>query len=197
MNVNNQLPGQYITTLIQKGLSRSCTSLSFFLKDEVELETLRYSDGKKDSIDPDYLSLNKEIILYSDIIGQLKGKCFFKLDRNEANLLFSKNFPLAEGATPDKEMFDGFLLEIDNIITASVITEFSNSLNVKAFGGVPNIVYLNDSNKNELLKMESPEAYCINFTCQYKMKDIAFSPVFLWLMSEEIEAYALLASKQA
>jgi len=120
-------------------------------------------------------------------MGELKGKSFFKLNLEEANLLFAKNFPVTEGKEPNKAIFDGFLLEIDNIITASVVTEFANKLSVKAYGGVPRILYTEDASQSELKNLESAESYFIKFSCRYKMKNMEFSPVFLWLMTQEIE----------
>jgi hypothetical protein len=189
MTTDKQILWDYINNLILKGLGRSCSSLAFFLKEEVELEILNLSPYQSETvISPDLFS--KEIVLYSEIIGQLNGISYFKIDQKEADLLFRKNFPITEGTMPDKTLFDGFLLELDNIITASVVTEFANSLNVKAYGGVPHIVYSNDHDKSEALGLNAQNSYWVNFSCRYKMKNIEFSPVFVWMMSKNIEEFA-------
>jgi hypothetical protein len=188
MNTEKQLLWDYINNLIQKGLNRSCASLAFFLKEEVELEILNLSPYRTEQvISPDLFS--KEIVLYSEIIGQLTGISYFKIDKKEAELLFRKNFPLAEDATPNKALFDGFLLELDNIITASVVTEFANSLRVSAFGGVPHILYSGEQSQPETA-VNPKDSYLVNFTCRYKMKNIEFSPIFTWMMSKNIEDFA-------
>jgi hypothetical protein len=174
---------------IQKGLERSCESLEFFLKEKATLEMLTFTNQRieKTLIPSDFLQ--KEIILHSDIIGQLSGKSYFMLDQAEADLLFRKNFAVQEGKAPDKAMFDGFLLELDNIITASVVTEFANKLRVKVYGGVPHIFYMSTADKAPLTLPEPPP-YFINFSCRYKMEGVEFSPVFFWVIDSEIEEYA-------
>jgi hypothetical protein len=189
MNTDKQILWDYINNLIQKGLSRSCASLAFFLKEEVELEILNLSPYQTESVNTSDL-FSKEIVLYSEIIGQLTGISYFKIDKKEADILFRKNFPLADGAIPNKALFDGFLLELDNIITASVVTEFANSLHVNAYGGVPHIIYSNEFDKPELLDLNAKNAYLVNFTCRYKMKNVEFSPIFTWMMSKNIEDFA-------
>ncbi|MFL5765027.1 MAG: hypothetical protein ACJ77K_13870 [Bacteroidia bacterium] len=189
MTTEKNTLGNYINDMVQKGLNRSCASLAFFLKEDVELEVLSLLPYRTENVVPSDM-FSKEIVLYSEIIGQLKGISYFKIDKKEAELLFRKNFPIAEGTTPNKALFDGFLLELDNIITASVVTEFANSLKVSAYGGVPHIVYSDEDEKHELNYSDSKDTYLINFTCRYRMKNIEFSPIFTWLMSKNIEDYA-------
>lgn len=169
--------------LVKKGLERSCESLGFFLKEKVGLETLRFSD--------EHISMpalleefrGKDIILYSEILGQLSGQCYFLLDEKEADLLFRKNFTSQQTDITRKAIFEGFLLELDNIITASVVTEFANNLQLKIFGGVPSIIYNENQDRlHETFRKTDQEPYFINFKCRYAIPGAEFSPVFFWFL---------------
>lgn len=172
--------------LIKKGLERSCESLAFFLKEKVELETLDYSVTELHVLQGIADFKDKDIILHSEIIGQYGGQCYFLLNRSEANLLFSKNVPNGDPEGAHKLIFEALLLEMDNIITASVVTEFSNYLKIKIFGGVPGIFFSKDKSKLEeiLMKMDT-SSYSFGFNCRYKIHGIEFSPRFLWALDSK------------
>lgn len=171
--------------LVKKGLERSCESLGFFLKEKAELEGLTFRDPAPEITRLSMEIGNKEIILFSEIIGEVSGYCFFLLDQKEAELLFRKNFT-AQSSTAQKQIFDAFLLEMDNIITASVVTEFANFLKVKIYGGVPNIIYHTEEEGIEkIAEIVRKGLFTINFKCRYKIQGVEFSPVFYWVLDSK------------
>lgn len=174
--------------LIVKGLEKSCDSLGFFLKNKVLLEKVNFSPAEE--VAPaNIVSIfeRKDIILYSEIMGDIKGICFFLLKEGDVKLLLSKNFPKIEANSEQlKSIRDEFLLELDNIITASVVTEFSNSLQVKMFGGIPHIHFLkNGIDTIQSLLSKGTNFYSYNFSCKYLIKDTEFAPEFIWLFDKK------------
>ena len=70
----------------------------------------------------------------TDIIGEYSGKSYFLLCEKDANTLFS----LCLGKNSDnEELRIAMLKEFDNIIAASVITQFANTLHAEIYGDVP------------------------------------------------------------
>jgi hypothetical protein len=185
MNMDKPITVDFNEELVKRGLECSCESLGFFLREKVELETLRFSDAGVAELHVLREGNGKEIILHSEIIGQVGGQCFFLLNLEEANMLFKRNFT-AGTTTPQKQIFEAFLLELDNIITASVVTEFANHLQLKIFGGIPSIFYREDENKlQEVMKKTEGDLYSINFKCRYKIQGIEFSPMFFWVLESK------------
>ena len=182
--------------LIRKGLERSCESLGFFLKEKVELDTLAFTEARAGMAPTPEEFTGKDIILFSEIIGQFGGQCFFLLNTQEAELLFRKNYTAAHNDVVQKPIFEAFLLELDNIITASVVTEFANFLRIRLFGGVPDIVYRYDTERLRALTGKSAERmFTINFKCQYSIRGVEFAPVFYWVLDEKF--FGMINQRQA
>lgn len=184
--------------LVKKGLERSCESLSFFLKEKVGLETLRFSDERVSLSSVLEEFRGKDIILYSEILGQIQGQCYFLLEQKEADLLFQKNFTATNNEMTRKPIYEGFLLELDNIITASVVTEFANNLQLKIFGGVPSIIYNEEKDRlDETLKKTDKEPYFINFKCRYSIQGAEFSPMFFWFLEPKFTDWVSLRTNKS
>ena len=80
------------------------------------------------------------------------------------------------------EMSDGIMLEVDNIISASVITQFSNMLKVKIHGGVPDLKRVDYSEMEKIIKDDiENELYLISFKTSFESSKVAFNPEFVWL----------------
>ena len=77
-------------------------------------------------------------IITTDIIGELKGKSYFLLNAEECNQIYN----LCTGGDRNKPTGlagDEVLKELDNILSAAVITRFSNCLKITIYGDVPRI----------------------------------------------------------
>ena len=177
--------------IIMNGLRRSCESLGFFLKQKVELTNVYLSQSPKTfGVNLKEAVTQKDILLSTEIIGEMKGFCYFMLNLEESKLLITKNFSGIDLDDPKNlVMTEAFLLELDNIITASVITEFSNALSLKIYGGVPKMLLLSRDGLN-VSGINSPDMEAIGFNCSYKINGVNFSPRFLWFFEEKMRNLA-------
>ena len=81
-----------------------------------------------------------------------------------------------------EEMSDGIMLEVDNIISASVITQFSNLLKVKIHGGVPDLKKVSFEEMEDYISSEvNNELYLISFKTSFESSKANFNPEFVWL----------------
>jgi chemotaxis protein CheY-P-specific phosphatase CheC len=174
--------------IVNAGLLKAAESLSFFMKETISLDNMDFTFNK--SPDPANFSDKKGEnihLLLTDIIGELKGICCLIFSEDEANKLRQVALPPEIMNNPEmmSEMSDGILLEVDNIISASVITQFSNILKHKIYGGVPNIKKLNNSELNQFIKEKlEKNMFVINFNTHFISSHLDFSPQFLWLFDE-------------
>ena len=137
------------------------------------------------------------LLLTTKVIGDLKGVCCLIFSEEEADHLRQAALPpeILESPEMMAEMSDGIMLEVDNIISASVITQFSNLLKVKIHGGVPDLKRVNYKEMESIIQEDiNNELYLISFKTSFESAKVAFNPEFIWLFDnafiESIKEYA-------
>ncbi len=172
-------------TIISAGLIKSAESLSFFMNETI---TLKDFDAEK-HLDNPPLELSKKDennihLLTTKVIGEMKGICCLIFSEEEADHLRKAALPQEILDSPEmmEEMSDGIMLEVDNIISASVITQFSNLLKVKIHGGVPSLKKVTSKEMEEFISGEvDQELYLISFKTSFESSKANFNPEFVWL----------------
>jgi chemotaxis protein CheY-P-specific phosphatase CheC len=125
-------------------------------------------------------------VLLTNIIGDIGGKSFLIFNRDECQEIFKA---IGTSVTNDA-LKEAFLLEIDNIISASVIAELSNALQLEIYGDVPRLTKLPAANLREFMQREmqsdepSSMIFC-NATFQFEGGD-RVHPQFIWRLSSKI-----------
>jgi len=172
-------------TIISAGLVKSAESLSFFMNETI---TLKDFDAEKHLNNPP-LELSKKDesnihLMTTKVIGEMKGICCLIFSEEEADHLRKAALPQEILDSPEmmEEMSDGIMLEVDNIISASVITQFSNLLKVKIHGGVPSLKKVTSKEMEEFIAGEvDQELYLISFKTSFESSKAKFNPEFVWL----------------
>ncbi len=179
LNVNELLIAKKI---VRKGLLKAAESLSFFMKEEVGINELDFQIN--DKIECPNKTGNNIHFLTTQVMGELPGVCYLVFSEEEANKLRDIALSVEIKNDPDMiaEMNDAILLEVDNIISASVITEFSNILKHKIYGNVPSLKLVDEKELKEIVKNnDNGNFFVINFKTQFLSSNMNFSPEFLWL----------------
>ena len=135
--------------------------------------------------------------MITKVIGELNGVCCLIFSEEEADQLRNTALPPEVLNSPEMmaEMSDGIMLEVDNIISASVITQFSNLLKVKIYGGVPALRKVDSTELEKYLQEEiNNEMYLVSFKTKFKSSHVSFAPEFIWLFDntfvESIKNYS-------
>ena len=171
--------------IVSDGLEKAAESLSFFLNEKVSL----FQSEDAEISDISTISLQKKpgdiiYFLTTKVIGELKGVCCLIFSEQEVAMLHKAALPpeVLNDPAMMAEMGDAIMLEVDNIISASVITQFSNALKVKIHGGVPSLQKINFEDMATYISEEiSKELYLISFKTNFETDNMNFSPEFLWL----------------
>lgn len=172
-------------SIVNKGLEKAAESLSFFMKEKIQLDDMDYSFNT--SSDPANFTTKKGDniqLLLTEVIGELKGVCCLIFSEDEANKLRDSALPAEIRNNPEimAEMSDGILLEVDNIISASVITQFSNILKHKVYGGVPHLKKMSSDAVNNYIKEKlENDMFIVSFNTHFVSPNLDFSPQFIWL----------------
>jgi chemotaxis protein CheY-P-specific phosphatase CheC len=184
--------------IVNAGLIKAAESLSFFMKEEIILNQITYEA-------PDALEYQRPekadqtmLVLMTEIIGELKGICCLIFSENEADRLRNAALPPEVKNNPAMmvEMNDAILLEVDNIISAAVVTQFSNYLGKRIHGGVPHLKLMKPEQLNKFLEGNvMKDLFEISFKVNFVSKCLNFSPEFLWLFDEKfIEAIKIFSN---
>lgn len=178
-----------IKEIISIGLAKSADSLSFFTQSKVIFKGFDLEFKKCDDVEGyDNKKSSKVYILTTDIIGDINGACYLLFSEDEVKELVSKN--ISASVLEDEEQFleisNGLLLELDNIVTASVVTQFSNLLGKSAYGDVPKLDIVKDENTFQFMseKLEMHDS-CLCFKTIYEVDNMDLQPIFVWALGDD------------
>ncbi|MDH5366258.1 MAG: hypothetical protein OEW67_04675 [Cyclobacteriaceae bacterium] len=160
------------------GLSKAADSLSTIVNEKVLLKTtkmgINFSKRLEQSGSQDY------VVLTTHVKGEHEGTCLLIFSQEEV-------FNIKEKClynNDDKKMLEALLLEIDNIISASVITQLANILDLNIYGSVPEISLLSlDDLKKHLIDMKSNYDPLL-FSTNLISDNLDLEPDFFWFFKE-------------
>ncbi|UKN01605.1 hypothetical protein K6119_17930 [Paracrocinitomix mangrovi] len=175
--------------LINVGLEKAAQSMAFFTKDEVSIHSTDVQI-KPMSFIGRLLSKedNQELaILSTEIMGEVGGVCYLIFSEEEVNRILEVSLPESVRNDPDKlkVMGDAILLEMDNIIVASVVTQLANALNYKMYGNVPAISRTLPNGFMQIFSSaRNSTNYFLYFKSEFKTKGLDINPDFIWLLDD-------------
>lgn len=175
--------------LINIGLQKAAQSMAFFTKDEVNIHSTDVQ------IKPMALLgklISKEsnqdlVVLTTEIKGEVGGVCYLIFSEEEVKIIQEKSLPESILNDPDKlaVMGDAILLEMDNIIVASVVTQLANALNTSMYGNVPNISRTISNGFEQIFESaRNCSNYFLYFKSEFKTKGVDINPDFIWLLDD-------------
>ena len=127
-------------------------------------------------------------MLTTHVEGELGGVCYLIFTGEEVKRLHKKSLPesILNDADKLKVMGDAILLEMDNIISASVITQFSNFFKYKMHGGVPSLDKMEKGElSNFLMQSQNKFSRFIYFHSEFSTGDLDVNPEFVWFLDEQ------------
>lgn len=174
--------------VVYNGLQHAAEALSFFIKQPLSVVQMDVTDLVLESKGPVPVSKGEgAYLLTTDLVGEVEGFCCLIFSKEEAHLLQNTALPaevLADEAMA-ATMREAILLEVDNIIAAAVITQFSNLLQRKMHGDVPKLRQLSEQGLQDFIQERLEEGvHVLTFNAKLKAAQDSFSPAFLWFMKE-------------
>lgn len=188
MTHSNRQHENYILQVMNKGFERAASAFSRFIDVPVRKTNTRFVMVRQDEpFTFMYDNATDVRVLTTQIIGEFAGKSYLIFDRDECEEVFrvvSKGKAgLSEG------LKDPLLLEIDNIISASVIAELANALHAEIYGDVPVLHTLSASRLQELIRQDvehTPSSVIFTQTTFAFDDHQHISPQFVWKLSSQV-----------
>lgn len=192
--MDQSVKADILKELFNISLSKAADSLSFFIQNKIFISDLKMSTETDENRKVELCEQieEAEVVLETLLKGDYTGKSYLLFSEQDVKNFFSVAHPLNPNAQLEDEFSKEFLLEVDNIITASVVTELSNILNITLYGDVPKLI----ENTDELKQSLSPElkdTRCLKVVATYHSDGLVIKPQFIWFVNpglyERIEEF--------
>jgi chemotaxis protein CheY-P-specific phosphatase CheC len=175
--------------IVKLGLQEATKSLEFFTKSKTRLDLANdFSISKtSDKIDIPQKKDDKIYLLTSTIMGDLAGIAYLLFSEKEVKTIMKSNYPNKEF---DKEKYakksKSLILEVDNVITASVVTQFANYFDYKTYGGVPQLDIVSYTELQEIIKKGiADNDYVLDFKAQLVSESANVNAEFIWFVDDK------------
>ena len=189
-------------SIIKIGITKAAESFSFFTKSKLVIDSFVFSIESFSDMSQLSDKENGNHILTTHIRGDMEGSCFIIFDDYEVKELWQLTLPasILDDKEKCEEMGKAILMEIDNIIAASVITQFANLLNLNIYGDVPIYGHILPNEVDSVIINSCNLNTCImHVQTRFVSENVEFNPEFLWLLDQnfidEVKAVAADSSK--
>ncbi|MBL6447044.1 hypothetical protein JMN32_12045 [Fulvivirga sp. 29W222] len=175
-----------MSEIISKGYRNAAVSFSKLTGQQVMIEVAHVElCSDHNYLLKKYNHQDNLTILQTEIIGQLSGVSYLIFNEKEKITISQMSLAsFGSNSTLDENII---LLEIDNIISAAVITELSNMLNLRIYGDVPALLkFDNMTDFHNSLKLEDEGHYVLTNSTFLFANHKMISPIFLWKMDKRI-----------
>lgn len=181
------LQNERLEELVGRALLKAADSLSFFVKKEVLMKEPKIRIGACHGELSQTMLEGPVLVLESGLRGEYAGKSYLIFTHeNAANFL-----KLARPEQPDAGLEDEYsqalLLEMDNIVTAAVVTEMANALDLQLYGGIPILNEWEDLRKQDLCAGLEEASY-LQVITHFQTKDEAVEAIFVWVLEDAFVA---------
>ncbi|WPP53117.1 chemotaxis protein CheC [Catalinimonas niigatensis] len=187
MNILSKKEKALARQIIDAGYQNAAKSFSLVLRQKIEIAI---SEIEVTKAEPSYgrvLKAGQNItMLTTKIIGEVGGKSFLLLNEQERAAIYSACLSSQKDEEVRKTMQEAILKEIDNIVSATVITEFSNALGFSIYGDVPQLMTVPSQEIASAIARDlekEPDYFLTVNTRFFFENDTALQPCFFWILS--------------
>ncbi|SHK50288.1 hypothetical protein SAMN04488028_105227 [Reichenbachiella agariperforans] len=183
---------QIATDLIKDGLDHASVTLSSILKTPIAIKKIDFgfdSLQQVESVRPTDDASSSYYLLRTGLIGELKGVCHLIFTAEEIEKINAACLPehfQKSASVEAAALSEGFLTELDNIVSAAVITQFSNYLDVDLFGHVPSLHIMPAGELKDYLQSEAEEFNnVVYFKANFVGEELDITPDFTWMFQDQ------------
>ena len=192
MNELSSFQQRMAQQLMNTGLTHAAWAFSQMVGQEVGFETLSTTVSKIGLADTIYYQPGDMTLIITDIIGEAGGRSYLLLSERERVALRDMCLSATASTRQCAVMEEAVLKEIDNIVSAAVITKLSELLGLQIFGGVPHLLRSPAGDMQKLLRADFDQAnddhLLINTRFLFKENN-QVQPQFFWKFPSKFLRY--------
>jgi hypothetical protein len=179
-----------IKELVDDALRKAVDSMERMLKIPLKIDYTDYGNGPLMRI-PEFDNLGrfKVHIIKAVFKGDVNGGIYLAINGHEVDQLTRACLPAklhSENSSASKMMKLGFIVEIENMIAAQVVSEIADFLGVELISDVPTVDVIKGSSVNDYFKNEN-EILQTSFHVKTVMASkisVDISPFFIWMLDQ-------------
>lgn len=179
----------YLKSAFNTGYANAASSLRKLTKDKVYFNNFHFGFYRLDSsylAEDGLFSRNgANLVLTTEVFGDLVGKSYLLISDREFEVLTQE---IPESTNPDINFKEEFAKELDNILSASVITALSNELKLKIYGDIPVLVGKMSCNVEDLIyddfSGQAGEVYVTAIYFSFENQP-SLNPFFIWVVNSK------------
>lgn len=180
-----------------KGYQNASRSFSNLSGDNVSVKNFELHFGEAPDLLYKIIKTRNPSVLITDIIGEAKGKSYLVFNETDAKAVPEMLLSKMKSLETNPDFNEIILKEVDNMVSASVITELSNQLDLKIYGDVPKYLspeivdkqWLTEEMENNYDMFAILSSANFSFDGNYKI-----NPYFIWILDKEF--YQKLSEKK-
>lgn len=191
LTVNKKDIGNVLKSAFESGYSNATNSLSQMTKRKVYFNNFHADFCKIDSINFSEQTLNRgdgtNFLVTTEIFGDVTGKSYLLLSQEEYNMLTAS---IPKSKDPSVDLAEEFIKEVDNILSASVITRLSNELKLKMYGDIPLAIGKVNGKIEDTIyddfSDENADIYINSIVFSFEDHPL-MHPVFIWVVDSDMQ----------
>jgi chemotaxis protein CheY-P-specific phosphatase CheC len=171
----------FTTKLIEEAFANSAKAFSIFINMPVSISAIKVNEDLKNL---EQIHNTELYSLLSELKGDVRGKCYLNFSKEDADNLFK--ICLSDNYCHSDNMRNAILLELDNILTAAVVTVLSNKLQMYSYAYVPTLSKLESKRMIEILNNDWVEDKLIfDFYTKFKILEHTITSEFIWVLESK------------
>jgi hypothetical protein len=189
INGNKKAFENQLKVAFDSGYDNAASSFSLMAKGNFSIQDVQYSlHNFNGQITPE-LNLVREgpnLLVTTEVFGDATGKSYLFLSQHDFDLLTQG---INSGDNKKFDLKEEFIKELDNILSAAVITKLSNELKVKMYGDVPILAGRVEGSISQAIhrdfNLQAEQVYICS-TYFISGSHAKVSPLFIWIMDAKI-----------
>ena len=177
---------QMIQNLLDTGYAHAARAFFCLVKQQVSFQTISFGVFQIGATAP----LNDQekclTLVLTDVLGELDGRSYLVLTEAECVAIQEACLPATGDSHRPTAMDKALLKEIDNILSAAMITKLSEALGLHIYGGVPQLFTLSPEASREKVREKlflTDQDYQLVVSAQFLFeRSPSVQPQFLWIL---------------
>lgn len=175
---------ELVEDLVQAAFENAATAFSKFINRKVSAQSILIGSTDQMAMAKDDPN-DKMYILISQLRGDLKGKCYLNFSSDDAEEFF--RMCLAPEYAKDNSMSMAMLMELDNILTAAVVSIIAARLNINTYAYVPHLVRATRLELSRSITDDHEiEDLVLHFKTIFKIDKFNLSTEFIWIVEKKL-----------
>jgi len=174
-----------------KGYEKASQSFSNLSGEDVSVKNFEIFFGESDDLLKKIVKTKNPTILITDIIGEAKGKSYLVFSERDSKAIPELLINRMKSLQHNPDFEEIILKEVDNMVSAAVITELSNQLDLKIYGDVPKIILPEDATRtwlNDEIE-DNHQMFAILSTANFSFESCGkINPYFIWILDKQFQS---------